>query len=75
MNSRCRDCFQSSQVVVSTAALTRAGALSHFLLLQGQGYAPTMCEGETGRYTVCVDTTRRLSPVPLLVGGLQRALA
>lgn len=69
MSSCCTDCFQSGQVVVTTGDLSRPGALSHFLLLQGQGYAPAMCEGENGKCTVCVDTVRRLSPNPLLAGG------
>lgn len=56
MKVRCTACFQPDEVIVSTAAKSRGQALSHFLLLQRQGYMPSMCEGATGQYTVCVDT-------------------
>ncbi len=56
MKARCTACFQPDEIVVSTAARSRGQALSHFLLLQSQGYAPSMCESATGQHTVCVDS-------------------
>lgn len=56
MKFRCAACFQPDEVVVSTAVRSRGQALSHFFLLQSQGYAPSMCEGAAEQHTVCVDT-------------------
>jgi len=67
MKIRCTACFQPDEIVVSTAARSRAQALSHFFLLQSQGYAPSMCEGATGQHTVCVDT---LPVAQVTVAGL-----
>jgi len=55
MKVRCTACFQPDEVVVSTVARSRGQALSHFFLLQRQGYAPLMCEDAAGQHTVCVD--------------------
>lgn len=59
MSQQCTTCFQDRDAIVGARAATRTQALQRFIALQGEGYAPAMCEGENGSYTVCYNLALR----------------
>lgn len=60
MSEPCTTCFDCHDTVISASAVTRGQALQRFIALQGDGYAPAMCAGHGGAYTVCFNAAQRL---------------
>lgn len=70
MSQQCTTCFHARESIISAQAATRQQALKRFIELQGEGYAPAMCEGRDGAYTVCYNLAQRplASLRPLAIG-------
>lgn len=61
MAAPCLTCSQTKEIVISAHGVSREFAVMRFFQLQGEGFAPNMCENDQGKYTVCFNGLVRLN--------------